>query len=116
MTIEVLRTKIDRVRVTEVNLHNIGSITIDEGLFDAVGLVEGEKVQVLDVDKGERLKTNVIEAQRGSGVICLNGSARKVQVVHLVVIIPCARTTLDETRVFRPGIIFPDERINLLRS
>ena len=117
MTIEVLRTKIHRVRVTEANLHYIGSITIDEELIDTVGLVEGEKVQVLNVDNGERLETYVIKGQRGSGVICLNGpAAHKVQVGHIVIIVSYARITLDEARVFRPRIIFPDERTNQLRS
>lgn len=117
MTIEVLRTKIHRVRVTEANLHYIGSITIDEDLIDTVGLVEGEKVQVLNVDNGQRLETYVIKGQRGSGVICLNGpAAHKAQLGHLVIIVSNACMTLDEARIFRSGIIFPDERTNQLRS
>lgn len=116
MTIEVLRTKIHRVRVTEANLHYIGSITIDEDLMDAVGLVEGEKVQVLNVDNGERLETYVIKGARGSGVVCLNGpAAHKVRVGHIVIIVSYAHMTLEEARSFRPTIIFPDELTNRLR-
>ncbi len=117
MTIEVVRTKIHRVRVTEANLDYIGSITIDEDLIEAVGLVEGEKVQVLNVDNGERLETYVIKGERGSGVICMNGpAAHKVHVGHIVIIVSYARMGLEEARVFRPSIIFPDENTNRLRT
>ena len=96
MTIEVIRTKIHRVTVTEANLDYIGSITIDEDLIDAVGLVEGEKVQVLNVDNGERLETYVIKGERGSGVICMNGpAAHKVKVGHVVIIVSYAHMGLD---------------------
>ncbi|TXI80240.1 MAG: aspartate 1-decarboxylase [Flavobacteriales bacterium] len=117
MTIEVIRTKIHRVTVTEANLDYIGSITIDEDLIDAVGLVEGEKVQVLNVDNGERLETYVIKGERGSGVICMNGpAAHKVKVGHVVIIVSYAHMGLDAARTFRPSIVFPDERTNRLRS
>lgn len=117
MTIEVVRTKIHRVRVTEANLDYIGSITIDEDLIDAVGLVEGEKVQVLNVNNGERLETYVIKGERGSGVICMNGpAAHKVQVGHIVIIVSYAHMDLEEARAFRPSIIFPDEATNRLRT
>lgn len=116
MTIDVLRTKIHRVTVTEANLHYIGSITIDEDLIDAVGLVEGEKVQVLNVDNGERLETYVIKGDRGTGVICLNGpAAHKAKVGHVVIIVSYASMTVEEARTFRPSIIFPDEHTNRLR-
>lgn len=116
MTIEVLRTKIHRVRVTEANLDYIGSITIDEDLIDAVGLVEGEKVQVLSVDNGSRLETYVIKGDRGSGVICMNGpAAHLIQKGHIVIIVSYARMGLEEARSFRPSIIFPDETTNRLR-
>ncbi|HNR54845.1 MAG TPA: aspartate 1-decarboxylase [Flavobacteriales bacterium] len=116
MTIEVVRTKIHRVRVTEANLDYIGSITIDGDLIDAVGLVEGEKVQVLNVNNGERLETYVIWGERGSGVICMNGpAAHKVQVGHIVIIVSYAQMGLEEARGFRPSIIFPDETTNRLR-
>ena len=117
MTIEVVRTKIHRVRVTEANLDYIGSITIDEDLIDAVGLVEGEKVQVLSVDNGERLETYVIKGERGSGVICMNGpAAHKIKEGHVVIIVSYARMGMEEARAFRPSIIFPDERTNRLRK
>ena len=117
MTIEVVRTKIHRVRVTEANLDYIGSITIDEELIDAVGLVEGEKVQVLNVNNGERLETYVIKGERHSGVIGLNGpAAHKVQLGHIVIIVSYARMGIAEARAFRPAIVFPDERTNALRS
>jgi aspartate 1-decarboxylase len=117
MTIEVVRTKIHRVRVTEANLDYIGSITIDEDLIDAVGLVEGEKVQVLNVNNGERLETYVIKGARGSGVICMNGpAAHKVHVGHIVIIVSYAHMSIEEARAFRPSIIFPDESTNRLRS
>lgn len=117
MTIEVVRTKIHRVTVTEANLDYIGSITIDEDLIDAVGLVEGEKVQVLNVNNGERLETYVIKGERGSRVICMNGpAAHKVNVGHVVIIVSYAYMSLEEARSFRPNIIFPDERTNILRS
>lgn len=117
MTIEVVRTKIHRVRVTEAKLDYIGSITIDEDLIDAVGLVEGEKVQVLNVNNGERLETYVIKGGRGSGTICLNGpAAHKVEIGHIVIIVSYAHMGLEEARSFRPSIIFPDEHTNRLRS
>lgn len=117
MTIEVVRTKIHRVRVTEANLDYIGSITIDEDLIDAVGLVEGEKVQVLNVNNGERLETYVIKGARGSGVICMNGpAAHKVHVGQIVIIVSYAHMSIEEARAFRPRIIFPDESTNRLRS
>ncbi len=116
MTIEVLRTKIHRVRVTEANLDYIGSITIDEDLIDAVGLMEGEKVQVLNVNNGERLETYVIKGERGTGTICMNGpAAHKVHVGHVVIIVSYAHMSIDKAREFRPSIIFPDETTNRLR-
>lgn len=117
MTIEVLRTKIHRVRVTDANLDYIGSISIDEDLIDAAGLIEGEKVQVLSLTNGERLETYVIKGERGSGVICMNGPAAfKIQADHIVIVISYARMSLEEARNFRPTVIFPDERTNRLRT
>ena len=117
MTIEVLRAKLHRVRVTEADLNYIGSITIDEDLIDAVGFVEGEKVQVLNVNNGERLETYVIKGVRGSGSICLNGpAALKASVGDIVIIVSYARMTIEEARVFRPVVIFPDERTNRLKA
>ena len=115
MTIEVLRAKLHRVCITEADLNYIGSITIDEDLIDAVGFVEGEKVQVLNVNNGERLETYVIKGERGSRVICMNGpAAHKVHVGHVVIIVSYAHMSLEEARTFRPSIIFPDERTNTL--
>lgn len=116
MTIEVLRTKIHRVTVTEANVDYIGSITLDEDLIDAAGLVEGEKVQVLNVNNGNRLETYVIKGARGSGEVCLNGpAALRASVGDVVIVISYARMTVDEARAFRPTIVFPDERTNKLR-
>ena len=117
MTIEVLRAKLHRVSISEANLDYIGSITIDEDLIDATGFVEGEKVQVLNVNNGERLETYVIKGERGSGRICLNGpAAHKAKVGDVVIVVAYARMELEEARKFRPTIIFPDERTNRLRS
>lgn len=117
MTIEVMRAKLHRVTVTEANLDYIGSITIDLDLVEAAGLVEGEKVQVLNINNGERLETYVIHGERGSGVICLNGpAAHKASVGDVVIVIAYARMTLEEARAFRPRVVFPDERTNRLKE
>jgi aspartate 1-decarboxylase len=116
MTIEVLRTKIHRVTITEANVDYIGSITLDRDLVDASGLVEGEKVQVLNVNNGNRLETYVILGGRGTGEVCLNGpAALRASVGDIVIVVSFARMSLEETRTFRPTIIFPDERTNKLR-
>ena len=110
MHIEVLKSKIHRVKVTEANLHYIGSITIDENLMDAANLIENEKVQVLNIDNGERLETYVIRGTRGSGMICLNGpAARKVSVGDTVIVISYARMDFEEAKQFKPTIVFPKE-------
>ena len=117
MQVHVVKSKIHRVTVTGADLNYIGSITIDEDLIDAVGFVEGEKVQVLNVNNGERLETYVIKGERGSGKICLNGpAAHKATVGDIVIVVAYARMTLEEARVFRPTIIFPDERTNQLKA
>ena len=108
MQIEVLKSKIHKVSVTEANLNYVGSITIDETLMKAVNLIENEKVQVLDMNNGERFETYVIKGQKDSGVICLNGpAARKVQVGDIVVIISYALMDFEEAKRFKPSIIFP---------
>ncbi len=110
MQIEMLKSKIHRVKITEANLHYIGSITIDEDLMDAVNLIENEKVQVLDIDNGERLETYVIKGTRGSGMICMNGpAARKIDVGDTVIIISYCLLDFEEARNFKPHIIFPKE-------
>ncbi|MBE6220386.1 MAG: aspartate 1-decarboxylase [Alistipes sp.] len=115
MLIEVLKSKIHRVRVTQANLNYVGSITIDEDLMDAAGMIEGEKVQILDINNGERLETYIIKGERGSGCICLNGAAaRKVQVDDLVIIVSYALMDFEEAKQFKPSVIFPDSTTNRL--
>ena len=113
--IEVLKSKIHRVSVTQADLNYVGSITIDEELMDAANMIEGEKVQVLDVDNGERLETYIIKGERGSGAICLNGpAARKVQVGDVVIIASYARLDFEEAKACKPWVICPDTKTNKL--
>ena len=115
MMIEVLKSKIHRVRVTQANLNYVGSITIDEDLLDAANMIEGEKVQILDINDGERLETYIIKGERGSGCVCLNGAAaRKVQVDDLVIIVSYALMDFEEAKQFKPSVIFPDSATNHL--
>ena len=115
MMIEVLKSKIHRVRVTQANLNYVGSITIDEDLMDAANMIEGEKVQILDINNGERLETYIIKGERGSGAICLNGAAaRKVAVDDLVIIVSYALMDFEEAKSFEPNVIFPDTATNKL--
>jgi aspartate 1-decarboxylase len=115
MMIEVLKSKIHRVRVTEANLNYVGSITIDEELLEAANMIEGEKVQILDINNGERFETYIIKGQRGSGCICLNGAAaRKVAVDDLVIIVSYALLDFEEAKQFKPWVIFPDSVTNKL--
>lgn len=117
MTIEVLRAKIHRITITEADVDYIGSITLDRDLVDAAGLVEGEKVHVLNVNNGNRLVTYVILGERGSGQVCLNGPAALLaQVGDVVIVVAYANMTLEEARAFRPTVIFPDERTNKLTA
>ena len=115
MQIEVVKSKIHQVKVTEANLHYVGSITIDEDLMDAANIIENEKVQILNINNGERLDTYVIKGERGSGEICLNGAAaRKVIVGDTVLIVSYATIDFDEAKSFKPAIIFPDTKTNKL--
>jgi len=115
MNIEILKSKIHRVTVTEANLNYVGSITIDEDLMDAANIIEFEKVQVVIINNGERLETYVIKGKRGSGVICLNGpAARKVAVGDLAIIMSYATMDFEEAKQFNPTIIFPDSKNNRL--
>jgi aspartate 1-decarboxylase len=115
MQIEVLKSKIHRVSITEANLNYVGSITIDEELLEAANLIAGEKVQVVDINNGERLETYIIKGERGSGCVCLNGAAaRKVAVGDLIIIISYALMDFEEAKSFKPSIIFPDSRTNRL--
>ncbi len=113
--IQVIKSKLHCVTVTEANLHYIGSITIDENLMDAANLIEGEKVHVVNNNNGERLETYVIKGARGSGTICLNGAAaRKVLPGDVVIIMSYALMDLAEAKTFKPTIVFPDTATNKL--
>lgn len=115
MFIEVLKSKIHKVKVSEANLNYVGSITIDEDLMDAANIIEGEKVHIVNLNNGERLITYVIKGKRGSGEICLNGpAARKAQVGDVIIIISYAAMTPEEAKQFKPTIIFPDTETNTL--
>ncbi len=115
MLIEVFKSKIHRVRVTESDLNYIGSITIDEDLIDAAGLIVGERVYIVNVNNGERFDTYIIKGKRKSGDICLNGpAARKVHKGDVIIIIAYAQMTPEEAKTFQPKIVFPDENTNLL--
>lgn len=110
MMIEVLKSKIHCAQVTQANLNYIGSITIDEDLMDAANMIEGEKVQIVNNNNGERFETYIIKGERGSGCICLNGAAaRKVVVGDTVIIISYALMDFEEAKTFRPSVIFPED-------
>jgi aspartate 1-decarboxylase len=109
MNVEVLKSKIHRARITQAELHYVGSITVDEALMEAANLIEGEKVQIVNINNGERLETYVIKGERASGMICLNGpAARKAQVGDMVIIISYASMDFEEAKKFKPRLIFPD--------
>ena len=109
MMIEVLKSKLHCVKVTEANLNYMGSITIDEDLMDAANLIAGEKVQIVNNNNGERIETYVIRGERGSGCICLNGAAaRKCQVGDIVIIISYAMMDFEEAKAFKPSVVFPE--------
>ena len=109
MYIEVLKSKLHRVKVTQANLNYIGSITIDEDLMDAANLIAGEKVHIMDNDNGERFETYVIKGERGSGCICLNGAAaRRVVVGDTIIIVSYALMDFEEAKTFQPSVVFPE--------
>ena len=113
MMIQVLKSKLHCVRVTEANLNYMGSITIDEDLMDATNLIAGEKVQIVNNNNGERFETYVIKGERGSGCVCLNGAAaRKVQVGDICIIISYAMMDFEEAKAFKPTVVFPDPETN----
>lgn len=115
MYIQVVKSKIHRVTVTEANLNYIGSVTIDQDLMDAVNIIANEKVTIVNNNNGERIETYVIPGQRGSGVICLNGAAaRLVQPGDIVIIMAYAMMQMDEARAFTPAVVFPDTATNKL--
>ena len=115
MMIEVLKSKIHCVSVTEANLNYMGSITIDEDLMDAANMIAGEKVQIVDNNNGERFETYIIKGERGTGCICLNGAAaRKVQVGDVVIIMSYALMDFEEAKSHKPTLVFPDTATNKL--
>ena len=115
MYIDVLKSKIHRVRVTQADLNYIGSITIDEALMKAANLIEGEKVQIVNINNGERFETYVIKGDRASGMICLNGpAARRVAINDIIIIIGYAMMDFEEAKNFKPSLVFPNEQTNLL--
>lgn len=114
MHIQILKSKIHRVKVTQAELHYVGSITIDENLMDAANILENEKVQIVNINNGERLETYVIKGERGSGTICLNGpAARKAQVGDIVIVISYASMDFEDAKTWKPIVVFPDTN-NLL--
>ncbi|MFI3292439.1 MAG: aspartate 1-decarboxylase [Rikenellaceae bacterium] len=115
MMIEVLKSKIHRVSVTQANLNYVGSITIDAALMDAANLLEGEKVSIVNNNNGERFETYIIKGERGSGCICLNGAAaRRVAVGDVIIIISYAQLDFEDAKAFKPWVIFPDTATNQL--
>ncbi|MDE5419254.1 aspartate 1-decarboxylase [Ancylomarina sp. DW003] len=115
MYIEVCKSKIHKASVTSANLQYVGSVTIDEDLMDAANLIENEKVQIVNVNNGERLETYIIRGERGSGTICLNGpAARKCAVGDVVIIISYASMEFEEAKTWEPALVFPDTETNKL--
>ncbi len=115
MIIEVLKSKIHRVRVTQAELNYVGSITIDEAIIEAANIIPNEKVQIVNNNNGARFETYVIKGERGSGIICLNGAAaRLAQVGDIIIIISYAQMTMEEGRKFEPVLVFPDENNRLV--
>jgi aspartate 1-decarboxylase len=110
MNISVLKSKVHRAVITEANLHYVGSLTLDEDLMDAANMIEHEKVQIVNVNNGERIETYLIRGKRGSGVCCLNGpAARKGQVGDVIVIISYATMDFEEAKSFKPSVVFPKD-------
>lgn len=109
MMIQVLKSKLHRIKVTDANLNYIGSITIDQHLMDEANIIAGEKVQIVDNNNGERFETYVIAGERGSGCVCLNGAAaRKVQIGDTIIVISYALMDFEEAKNFQPWVVFPD--------
>ena len=115
MFIEVVKSKIHRVTVTEANLNYIGSITIDEDLLDAANLIANEKVSIVNNNNGERFETYIIKGERGSGVVCLNGAAAcKAQPGDIIIVMSYAMMDFEEAKTFKPSVVFPDTATNKL--
>ncbi len=117
MLVNMMRAKLHRLTITEANLNYIGSITLDPDLIEAAGLLDGERVQIVNVNNGERLETYIITGERGSGEVCLNGpAARRVQVGDVIIVIAYGMMELEEARSFKPTVLFPEEGTNRLTS
>lgn len=115
MMIEIMKSKIHRVTVTEANLNYVGSITLDEALMEAANIIPNEKVQVLNLNNGERLETYAIKGERDSGIVCLNGpAAHKFNVGDVAIVISYALMDFEEAKSFQPTVIFPDTNTNKL--
>ena len=115
MLINVMRAKLHRLTVTQADLNYIGSISLDPDLIEAAGLVEGEKVQIVNINNGERIETYVITGERGTGQVCLNGpAARRVQPGDVVIVIAYGMMTVEEAKAFKPTVLFPDTETNCL--
>ena len=115
MLINVMRAKLHRLTVTQADLNYIGSISLDPDLIEAAGLVEGEKVQIVNINNGERIETYVITGERGTGQVCLNGpAARRVHPGDVVIVIAYGIMTVEEAKVFKPTVLFPDTETNRL--
>ena len=114
MNIEVLKSKIHRIVITEASLNYVGSLTLDEDLMEAAGMIENEKVQIVNINNGERLETYLIKGKRGTGICCLNGpAARKGAVGDIIIVISYASMPFEEAKKFRPTIVFPGEKNRL---
>ncbi len=114
MQIEVFKSKIHRVKVTQAELHYVGSITLDETLMEAANIIENEKVQIVNVNNGERFETYVIKGEKNTGTVCLNGpAARKVQVGDIIIIVSYGIMDFEEAKSHQPKIIFPDNNNRL---
>ena len=115
MLIQVLKSKIHRVKVTEADLNYIGSVTIDHDLLEAANMIEGEKVQIVNINNGERIETYIIKGERGKGGICLNGpAARRVAVGDIIIIIGYGYMDFEEAKTFKPALVFPNTETNKL--
>ncbi|MCE3295651.1 MAG: L-aspartate 1-decarboxylase [Crocinitomicaceae bacterium] len=115
MLIQVVKSKIHRVRVTQADLNYIGSITIDEDLMQEANLLEGERVQIVNINNGERFETYIIKGEKKSGMICLNGpAARRVAVNDIIIIIGYGYMDFEEAKTFKPSLVFPNEETNLI--
>jgi len=115
MLIEVLKSKVHRAVITEANLNYVGSLTLDEALMEAAGMIEGEKVQIVNVNNGERIETYLIKGRKNSGTVCLNGpAARRGAVGDIIIIISYGLLELEEAKTFQPKVVFPKEGTNRL--